>query len=149
MKIMRVQLLLPAPSCACVCDMFPTDMINRDPVFGLGFDLFVHLRVPCPCLGALALEAQVGNDGRVGAEVGRDEERDVAHVLHLGQLCRIVHLNHRIKGKNAQMWMGQRAEWHRVRTAVRGVDLDSVAHSHKEDKNIWLTYPRVIGTPWR
>lgn len=46
------------------------------------------------CLCALALEAEVRDDGRIGPKVGRDEERDVAHVLHLRKLGWVVNLKY-------------------------------------------------------
>lgn len=63
------------------------------------------------CLGVLALEAEVGDDGRVGPEVRRDEERDVAHVLHLRQLRRVVHL---VQNSNTEDKL-QRLVWAFVR----------------------------------
>lgn len=47
--------------------------------------LVSHLRV-------LSLEPQVRDNGGVGPKVLRNEDRDVAHILHLGNLRRIVHL---------------------------------------------------------
>lgn len=55
-----------------------------------------------PCLGAFPLEAKVGDDGRISPKIFRDEESDAAHILHLGQLCRVIHLRRHVYRQQQQ-----------------------------------------------
>lgn len=106
---------------------------------------------PGPHLRALALEAEVRDHRRVRPEVLGDEQRYVAHVLHLGQLGRVVylpaytaassgHIRRLVGQERRRLQQAQLQETGNAWGAVRGSILSGMDLPFMSESQVWARY---------